>query len=182
MEKKDLAGGYMSIDFSTFRIKPDDTEPSLAEMKPKLPAGQRYAVLVRDLADGSHMVLKLFDADTERFSDLKTGPKTKLDDILDTKEIMLAISNKKAPGIVIVDEGEAVGVLTTEALRAYFDQRDFTVRTRTLGDWGLNGEIEVEAYKIICTSPDCGALNIVSGYDPGRTMCVNGHVLKPRSK
>lgn len=182
MDKKELARENMSRDFSTFRIKPDGSEPSLADVKLQLPVGQRYGVLVRDLAGGSHMVLKLFDADTDRFSDLKTGPNTRMSDILDTKEIMLTIRDTKAPGIVIVDGGEAVGILTTETLRTYFHERGFTVRTRTLGDWGLDGEIKVEAYRITCASPGCGALNIVSGYDPGRTMCVNGHVLKVQSK
>jgi hypothetical protein len=183
MAQKVLASGNMSREFSTFSITPDGTEPSLAEVKRQLQAvGHRYGIFVRVVADGSHMVVRLFDANTERFSDLKTGPDTKLSDILNTKGIMLTISETDAPGIVIVDEGEAVGVLPSETLRAYFDQRDFTVRTRMLGDWGIHGDIRVDAYRISCARSGCGALNIVSGFDPGRTKCVNGHVLEVKAK
>jgi hypothetical protein len=168
----------MSDDFSTFSLKPDDTEPSPDEIKQQLQSnGHQYGVFVRDEAGGSRMVVKMFDVKTERFSDVKTGPDTKLSDILDTEEIMLKISNTEAPGIIIVDGGEAKGVLAEETLRAYFDQQSLSVRTRTLGDWGIHGPIKVDAYRIYCVRPGCGALNIVNGFDPGRTMCVNGHIL-----
>ena len=163
VDQKESVGENMSRDFSTILIKAGDTEPSRAEIKVQLPAGQQYAVLVREFEDGSHMVLRLFNAESERFSDLKTGAETRMQDILDTKEIMLTISRTNAPGIVIADKGEPIGVLLTDSLRSYFDDRDFTVRTRTLGDWGLAGDITVEAYRITCAQPGCGALNIVSG-------------------
>lgn len=183
MTQKKSVGENMSREFLTLRIKPDATEPDQAEVKELLQSsGHRYGVFVREEADGSQMVVKMFDANTGRFSDLMTGPDTWLSDILDTEEMMLKISSTQAPGIIIVEGGEAVGVLPDETLRAYFDEQDFTVRTRTLGDWGLHGEIKVEAYRVNCARPGCGALNILRGFDPGRTMCVNGHILEVKTK
>lgn len=182
MTQADLVRDYMSQDFSLFSIKPDGTEPNLDEVKLQLQSdGHQYGIFVREVEDGSHMVVKLFDADTERLSDLKTGPDTWLNDILNAKEILLNIRRTQAPGIIIVKDGEAVGVLPEATLKAYFDQRDFTVRTRLLGDWRLHGNIKVEAYKIQCATPGCGALNIVSEFEEGKTKCVNGHILEVKS-
>lgn len=184
MAQADLVSDHMSTDFSIFNVEPDGTEPSLDQVRLQLQSdGHRYGVFVRKLEDGSQMAVKLLDAETDRSSDLKTGPDTWLSDLLDTKEILLTISSTKAPGIIIVNEGKVAGVLRDATLRTYFDQRGSTVHTRLLGDWILHGETtNVEAYKIQCARAGCGAWNIVSEFIEGKTKCVNGHILEVKSK
>lgn len=168
----------MSGDFETFRIGPGEAEPEERQMKGQLKArGHRYGVIVRYDTDGSQMAVRMVDAATGRFSDLKTGPDTRMGDIINTEEILSRINDTDVPGIIIVEEGETVGVLPEENLREYFNQQDFTVRTRTLGDWSLHGDPTIEAYFVNCASPGCGALNVVTEFDEGKTMCVNGHAL-----
>jgi hypothetical protein len=184
MAKADLVSDHMSTDFSVFNIEPDGTEPGLDQVKLQLQSdGHRYGVFVREVEDGSRMAVKLFDAETSRFSDLKTGPDTWLGDLLNTKEILRKISSTKAPGIIIVKAGEIVGVLGAEILRTFFDRLGVTVHTRLLGDWNLHGKVpKVEAYKIQCARAGCGALNIVSEFAEGKTKCVSGHILEVKSK
>lgn len=178
MSDKESVRENMTLDFETFRVGPGDEVPDASVVRKQLQAtGRRYAVFARDGEDGAHMVVSTFDTVTGRFSDLKTGPDTKLSDIVNTEEMLSKINDTEAPGVIVVEGGEAVGVLADETLRAYFDRHDFTVRTRALGDWGLHGDPTVEAYSVICASPGCGTLNIVTEFDEGRTMCSNGHVL-----
>jgi len=182
MAKKVLVNEKMSRDFSKVSLKPDGTEPDPAEVKQRL-EGHRYAVFVSDAADGSHTVSRMFDSVSGHYSDLKTGSQMPMGDILDTKEIMLAVSKPDVPGVTVVEGGEAVGVLTRDVLMKDFTEQSFAVRTKSLGDWELNGEIgEDEAYLIMCAKPGCNTLNTVSGFDPGRTLCKNGHVLEVASK
>ncbi len=178
MSLKEPVRENMSEDFDTFRIGSEEAEPDEGQVRGQLQTvGHRYGVIVRDGADGSLMAVRMFDAATGRFSDLKTGPDTRMSDIINTEEMLSKINDTEAPGIIIVEGGEAVGVLSEKRLREYFDQQDFTVHTRVLGDLSLHGNPTVEAYSVICASPGCGALNIVTEFDEGKTMCVNGHVL-----
>jgi hypothetical protein len=184
MAKKELVSEKMTRDFSTFTLEPDGAEPELPEVRRRLQdAGHRFAVYVSEAAGGARMVVKLFDSAFGRFSDLKVGSQMRMGDLLATKEIMLAVSRDGMPGVAVVEAGEPVGVLIGEALVEEFTAPGFAVRTRSLGDWILKGEIKPgKPYRITCAKTGCNAVNVVVGFDPGRTLCVNGHVLEVLSK
>jgi len=180
MALKESVGDNMSMDFDTITLGPEEAEPGEAELKVRLQtAGRRYGVLVFEAADGSHMAVRMFDVTKGRFSPLKTGLNTDMNDIIETEEMLSQINDTEAPGIIIVEEGNVVGVLSEEKLREYFDKLDLTVHTRLQSDSGLHGKPTVEPYRVICAKTGCGALNILDDeFDEGRTMCVNGHILE----
>ena len=174
-----MAEAEWSTDFSVITINPDGTEPELVQVKSQLQSeGHRYGIYVREVPAESRMVVKFFDSQTGSFSDLKIGRDVDLNDIFKIKEFMLTLSNTKA-GMIGVRDGEPVGVLTEAALLEYFNQRDLIVRTRMMSDWDMGGKIgKGEPLRIYCAKSSCGALNIVRRNDPGRTKCVNGHILE----
>jgi hypothetical protein len=174
----------MSSDFSTIILKPDESEPDPVEVKKHLNAeGHRYAVFVRAAADDSHTVVRMFDSISGHYSDLKTGSEVLLHDILNSKDIMLGVSKPEVPGVTVVKGGKPTGVLSRDVLMQSFTEQSFAVRSQLQGDWELGGEIgQGEAYVIMCAKPGCNTLNTVIGFDPGRTLCINGHVLQVATK
>ena len=181
MAPKESVGDNMSLDFDAIRLGPEEAELGEAELTERLQtAGHRYGVFVYETEDGSPMAVRMFDTATGRFSDLKAGLNTGMNDIFETEEMLSKINDTEAPGIIIVEEGNVVGVLSEEKLRDYFDKLDLTVHTRMQSDSGLHGKPTVEPYPpVICARKGCGALNILTEeFDEGRTMCVNGHILE----
>jgi hypothetical protein len=189
MAKEEPVNEKMSPDFSKISLKPDGTEPDPAKVKKQLASERhRYAVFVSDALGGSHTVVRMFDSTSGHYSDLKTGSHVLMRDILNTKEIMLGVSKPEVPGVTVVEGGEPVGVLSRDVLMQSFTEQSFAVRTQLQGDWELHGDISLhgptgkgKAYSIICAKPGCNTLNSVIGFDPGRTLCVNGHVLEVAS-
>jgi hypothetical protein len=183
MAKEESVKEKMSSDFLKISLTPDGSEPNLADVKQTLKSNNhRYAVFVRDTADDLHTVVKMFDSGSEHYSDLKTGSEVLMSDILNTKEIMLAVSKPEAPGVTVIENGKPVGVLSRDVLMQSFTEQTFAVRTQLQGDWELGGEIgQGEAYMIMCARPGCNTLNSVTSFDPGRTLCSNGHVLEVAS-
>lgn len=104
---------------------------------------------------------------------LTAGPDTPLRVILDAPG-MLEHINAGAPGVVIVEEDELIGVLTGKALRDYL-VNEYMVLAEGLGDETLHGDFTQPRMVLECTT--CGARNELDEFVAGYTQCVNGHLL-----
>jgi hypothetical protein len=99
---------------------------------------------------------------------------TPLRNIIDTPSLMERI-NAGAPGVVIMDDDQPVGAITTDVLRDY-QINQYMAYSQTLGDETIPGVPIHPRMTVICTC--CKASNVdLTNIVVGTTMCINGHLL-----
>lgn len=104
---------------------------------------------------------------------LVAGRDTPLRAVLDLELLMERI-NAGAPGVVVLEGQQPVGVVDADILRDYL-LNEYVASGTTLGDATLPGSYVQPRLVIKCAC--CGAANEVDDLVIGRTMCVNGHAL-----
>lgn len=104
---------------------------------------------------------------------LAAGRDTPLRAILN-EEALVARLVAGAPGVVVLDGEQPVGVLTAQMLLDYL-LNEYSGTIHTLGDETLGGGYMQPQIVLECAC--CGVRNELKGLVVGRTMCVRGHVL-----
>jgi hypothetical protein len=90
---------------------------------------------------------------------------------------VIALLNRGAPAVVVIQDARCAGILTAEAVSGYA-LSDFAVTAGAMADGvdvSLHGDPRSGSLTLTCAT--CGAVNTVAYFVAGETPCVNGHPL-----
>jgi hypothetical protein len=108
------------------------------------------------------------------FHPIKSGKDTSMRIIFDQWKGW--IRDNKA-GVVVVDKDQVVGIIPASGLQDYW-MNQYPGSPKGTGDVTLGGTPKQSLLLLKCKT--CGTFNELPDFDPGRTLCVNRHVLVPQ--